>query len=82
MFFRDKQNLKMTFIIGLPTALTGVPHATSRDDEYRGYKIPAGTTVFFNVIITSKSSLNVYLYTDFLYIDLGYQQQCSASTPI
>lgn len=44
--------------LGLPTALTGVPHATSREDEYLGYKIPERATVFFNASFQdSKGSL-------------------------
>jgi cytochrome P450 len=31
-----------------PVAPQGFPHATSKDDEYKGYLIPAGTTVLAN----------------------------------
>jgi hypothetical protein len=41
-------SFNMSVSLGLPTALTGVPHATSREDEYLGYKIPERATVFFN----------------------------------
>lgn len=33
----------------MPTAILGVPHATTRDDEYLGYHIPKGATVMLNV---------------------------------
>ncbi|KZT69389.1 cytochrome P450 [Daedalea quercina L-15889] len=40
--------LKETLRFSCPTPL-GVPHATSEDDEYRGYCIPKGTTVIPNL---------------------------------
>jgi cytochrome P450 len=30
------------------TAQTGIPHALTTDDEFEGYRIPAGTTVTWN----------------------------------
>ncbi|KAL2196674.1 cytochrome P450 [Corynascus similis CBS 632.67] len=33
----------------MPTAVLGVPHAVTRDDEYMGYKIPNGATVVLNI---------------------------------
>jgi cytochrome P450 len=33
----------------MPAAILGIPHAVIRDDEYRGYKIPKGATVIYNV---------------------------------
>ncbi|KIA75782.1 hypothetical protein HK57_00396 [Aspergillus ustus] len=33
----------------MPAAVLGVPHAVTRDDEYMGYRIPAGAAVIFNV---------------------------------
>ncbi|RWA13097.1 hypothetical protein EKO27_g2010 [Xylaria grammica] len=33
----------------MPTAMLGLPHATIRDDEYLGYKIPKGAAVVLNV---------------------------------
>ncbi|KAI0885431.1 cytochrome P450 [Annulohypoxylon maeteangense] len=33
----------------MPTVILGVPHATVRDDEYMGYKIPKGAGVILNV---------------------------------
>ncbi|KAI0196404.1 cytochrome P450 [Astrocystis sublimbata] len=33
----------------MPTAILGVPHASTRDDEYQGYLIPKGASVVTNV---------------------------------
>ncbi|KAI5860307.1 cytochrome P450 [Durotheca rogersii] len=33
----------------MPTAIMGIPHAVTRDDEYMGYKIPKGAEVMYNV---------------------------------
>lgn len=33
----------------MPTAIVGVPHAVIRDDEYKGYRIPKGAAVLWNV---------------------------------
>ncbi|KAJ8128204.1 hypothetical protein O1611_g5430 [Lasiodiplodia mahajangana] len=33
----------------MPTAVLGIPHATTRDDEYLGYHIPKGASVMLNV---------------------------------
>ncbi|RDA83525.1 hypothetical protein CP532_4152 [Ophiocordyceps camponoti-leonardi (nom. inval.)] len=33
----------------MPAAVLGVPHAVVQDDEYRGYHIPKGAAVIFNV---------------------------------
>ncbi|KAL1884072.1 hypothetical protein Daus18300_000181 [Diaporthe australafricana] len=33
----------------MPTAILGLPHAVTQDDEYRGYKIPKGAGVMCNV---------------------------------
>ncbi|KAI4615649.1 hypothetical protein J4E80_006065 [Alternaria sp. BMP 0032] len=33
----------------MPTAILGVPHAVTQDDEYMGYKIPKGSGVLWNV---------------------------------
>lgn len=33
----------------MPTAILGVPHATTRDDEYMGYKIPKDAWITMNV---------------------------------
>ncbi|KAK1585780.1 cytochrome P450 [Colletotrichum navitas] len=33
----------------LPTAILGMPHAVTQDDEYMGYKIPKGAGVILNV---------------------------------
>ncbi|KAI1125417.1 cytochrome P450 [Nemania abortiva] len=33
----------------MPTAILGIPHATTRDDEYLGYHIPKGASVMLNV---------------------------------
>jgi len=33
----------------MPTDILGVPHAVTQDDEYRGYKIPKGAGVMWNV---------------------------------
>ncbi|KAK7755682.1 hypothetical protein SLS62_002293 [Diatrype stigma] len=33
----------------MPTDILGVPHAAIRDDEYLGYRIPAGAEVVYNV---------------------------------
>lgn len=33
----------------MPTAIMGIPHAVTQDDEYRGYKIPKGAGVTLNV---------------------------------
>ncbi|KAJ2996510.1 hypothetical protein NUW58_g952 [Xylaria curta] len=33
----------------MPTAILGIPHATTRDDEYLGYHIPSGSGVMLNV---------------------------------
>ncbi|KAI1271690.1 cytochrome P450 [Xylaria sp. FL0933] len=33
----------------MPTAILGIPHATTRDDEYSGYHIPKGAGVVLNV---------------------------------
>lgn len=33
----------------MPTAILGVPHAVTRDDEYMGYTIPKGAGVMWNV---------------------------------
>jgi cytochrome P450 len=33
----------------MPTALIGIPHAVTRDDEYQGYHIPNGAIVVPNV---------------------------------
>lgn len=30
-------------------AETGIPHATTEDDEFEGYRIPAGTVVTYNI---------------------------------
>lgn len=32
-----------------PTAVLGLPHATTRDDEYQGYRIPKDATILMNV---------------------------------
>lgn len=32
-----------------PTAVLGLPHATIKDDEYRGYRIPKAATIVTNV---------------------------------
>ncbi|KAF5981717.1 cytochrome p450 [Fusarium bulbicola] len=39
-----KESLRWKPIIGE----TGIPHALTRDDEFEGYKIPAGTVVTYN----------------------------------
>ena len=33
----------------MPTVILGLPHCVTRDDEYMGYRIPAGATVDINV---------------------------------
>jgi cytochrome P450 len=33
----------------MPPVILGVPHRTTRDDEYNGWKIPEGTTIINNV---------------------------------
>ncbi|KAH9862697.1 hypothetical protein J1614_010790 [Plenodomus biglobosus] len=33
----------------MPTAILGVPHALTQDDEYMGYRIPKGAAVLYNV---------------------------------
>ena len=33
----------------MPTGVLGVPHAVTRDDEYKGYKIPKDSTVILNI---------------------------------
>jgi len=33
----------------MPTAILGVPHATTQDDEYMGYHIPKGAGIMYNV---------------------------------
>ncbi|PHH61211.1 hypothetical protein CDD81_692 [Ophiocordyceps australis] len=33
----------------MPTAMLGVPHAVTRDDEYMGYQIPKDATIILNV---------------------------------
>lgn len=33
----------------MPTVVMGVPHCTTKDDEYNGWKIPKGTTIINNV---------------------------------
>jgi cytochrome P450 len=33
----------------MPTDILGVPHAVIKDDEYKGYKIPKGASVMWNV---------------------------------
>ncbi|KAK3328555.1 cytochrome P450 [Cercophora scortea] len=33
----------------MPTAILGVPHAVTQDDEYMGYRIPEGAMVVYNV---------------------------------
>ncbi|KAI8631713.1 cytochrome P450 [Xylariaceae sp. FL1651] len=33
----------------MPTAILGIPHATTRDDEYLGYRIPKSAGVILNV---------------------------------
>jgi cytochrome P450 len=33
----------------IPAVPMGVPHATTKDDEYRGYSIPKGTIVMTNI---------------------------------
>ncbi|KAK0634896.1 cytochrome P450 [Bombardia bombarda] len=33
----------------MPTAVMGVPHALTRDDEYLGYRIPKDAAVICNV---------------------------------
>ncbi|PHH69631.1 hypothetical protein CDD82_7630 [Ophiocordyceps australis] len=33
----------------MPTAMLGVPHSVTRDDEYMGYQIPKDASVFINV---------------------------------
>ncbi len=33
----------------MPTAILGIPHATTSDDEYLGYHIPKGAGVMLNV---------------------------------
>jgi cytochrome P450 len=33
----------------MPTAVLGMPHAVTEDDEYNGYRIPKGATVILNV---------------------------------
>lgn len=33
----------------MPTGILGVPHAVIKDDEYRGYKIPKGSSVVLNI---------------------------------
>lgn len=33
----------------MPTALLGLPHALDRDDAYRGFLLPKGATVIYNV---------------------------------
>lgn len=54
--WEDRENL--TYLRGIieecfrwmPTTLTAaVPHSNIRDDEYDGFKIPAGSTVMMNV---------------------------------
>lgn len=32
-----------------PTAVLGLPHATTREDEYEGYRIPKDATILTNV---------------------------------
>ncbi len=33
----------------MPTNILGVPHSVIKDDEYLGYKIPAGASIITNV---------------------------------
>jgi cytochrome P450 len=33
----------------MPTTIMAAPHAVTQDDDYMGYKIPAGATVLINV---------------------------------
>lgn len=33
----------------MPTAVLGLPHAVTQDDEYMGYRIPEGATILLNV---------------------------------
>lgn len=32
-----------------PTAVLGLPHTTTKDDEYLGYRIPKDATILMNV---------------------------------
>jgi hypothetical protein len=55
-----------------PVAAQGFPHATSKDDEYRGYLIPAGTTVFANhygVHFDEKRHPNPHLFQPERWLD-------------
>ena len=33
----------------IPTAILGVPHSPTRDDEYMGYKIPKDSSIVTNI---------------------------------
>lgn len=46
----------------MPTDILGVPHAVIQDDEYRGYKIPKGASVMWNVW----SVLQIARFVDYL----------------
>lgn len=49
----------------MPTGILGFPHATTRDDEYRGYKIPKGAMVICNTWYV-RPSLHLMWETDWL----------------
>jgi cytochrome P450 len=33
----------------MPTVILGIPHSVTRDDTYKGYKIPQGATIMNNI---------------------------------
>jgi len=65
-----------------PVAAQGFPHATSKDDEYRGYIIPAGTTVFANhysVHFDKKRHPNPHLFQPERWMDPKWNMSAAES---
>lgn len=55
----DTCKMSLNVVIGMPTTLSAaVPHSNSRDDDYKGYHIPKGSTMMLNVCTVVRDTLN------------------------
>ncbi|EJD50383.1 cytochrome P450 [Auricularia subglabra TFB-10046 SS5] len=67
-----------------PVAPLGVPHSLQQDDEYRGYRIPAGTTVMANswaIMRDPKRFPDPDAFRPERYLDAGGRLDPSAANP-